>query len=117
MKIRLVVFEIQTFKISIIWGKEGFPPKFKPVGLSLKLNYWVNFDKIDVIWKEIAHRCHFCNKILLLSMFKENDFLTFVGHERNYFLNMEIKIEIYFYNLKKLGRGNICGLVTICNQS
>jgi len=73
MKIRLIVFEIQTFKISIIWRKEGFPPKFKPLYL---LNYWVDFDKIGVILKKIAHRCHFCNKILLLSMFKRNNLLT-----------------------------------------
>jgi len=30
---------------------------------------------------------------------------------------MEIKIEVYFYDLNKFGRGNICGLVTICIQS
>jgi len=37
-------------------------------------------------------------------MFKENN-LTFdlVGQVTNYFLNMEIKIEVYFYNLKNLG--------------
>jgi len=40
-----------------------------------------------------------------------------VGNMTNYFLNMEIKIEVYFYNLKKFGIGNICGLVTICIQS
>jgi len=58
MEIRLVVFEIQTFKILIISGKKGFPPKFKPQYL---LNYWVNFVKISVIFKEIAHSCHFCD--------------------------------------------------------
>jgi len=36
---------------------------------------------------------------------------------KNYFLNMEIKTEVHYYNLKKFGRGNICGLVTICFQS
>jgi len=106
MEIRLVVFEIQIFKISILMGKRGFSPKFKPPYL---LNYWVDFDKISVILKEIAQRCHFCNKIVLLSMFKGNDF-----DMTNYFLNVEIKIEVYFYNVKKLGRRNSCGLVTIC---
>jgi len=108
MKIRLVVFEIDTFKILIICEKRGFPLKFKP---PYHLNYWVDFDKIGIILKKIAHRCHFCNKILLLSMFKGNDL---VGNVTNYFLNMKIKIEVYFYNLKKFGKGNICGLVTIC---
>jgi len=42
--LRLVVFEIQTFKISIIWEKRGFTLKFKPPYL---LNCWVNFDKIS----------------------------------------------------------------------
>jgi len=40
------------------------------------MNYWVDLDKIGVMLKEIAHRCHFCNKILLSSMFKGNDLLT-----------------------------------------
>jgi len=36
----------------------------------------------------------------------------------NYFVNMEIKIEVYFYNLKTFRRSNICGLVIIiCIQS
>jgi len=86
MENQLVVFEIQTFKNLMIWGKRGFLPKFKP---PISLNYWVNFNKIGVILKEIAHKCHFCNKILLLSKFN----LTFdlVGHMTNCFLNMEIK--------------------------
>jgi len=44
----IVVFEIQTFKISILEGKRGFPPKFK---LSYVLNYWVDFHKTCVILK------------------------------------------------------------------
>jgi len=34
------------------------------------LNYWVDLDKIGVILKEIAHECHFYNKILLSSILK-----------------------------------------------
>jgi len=48
--------------------------------------------------------------LTLTNMFKENDL---VGHVANYFLIMKIKIEVYFYNLKKFGKGNICGLGTI----
>jgi len=40
-----------------------------------------------------------------------------VGHMTNYFLNMELKIEVFIYNLKKFGRGNISDLVIICIQS
>jgi len=53
MKIQLVVFEMQAFIVSIIWGKMGFLPKFKAPYL---LNYWVDFDKIGAILKEIVHR-------------------------------------------------------------
>jgi len=100
MEIQLVVFKIQNFKFSIIWEKRGFLPKFKPPYL---LNYWVDFDKIGVALKEIVHRSHFCNKMLLLRGMTLPLTLQFVRHITNYFLNMEIKIEVYFYNVKSLG--------------
>jgi len=65
MEIRLVVFDNARYgplKFRL-FEERGFPPKFKPLYL---LNYYANFDKIGVILKEITHRCHFCNKILLL---------------------------------------------------
>jgi len=57
----------------------------------------IYFDKIGVILKEIAHLRHFCNKILLLNMFKGNDLIfDLVGYVTNSLLNMKIKIEDYF---------------------
>jgi len=56
-----------------LFGIKGVPAKIKTPFL---LNYWVNFDKIAVIFKEIVYRSHFFNKILLLTMFMGNGFLT-----------------------------------------
>jgi len=52
-------------------------------------------------------------------MFKGIDLLTLpltLWYMTNYFLNMGIKLEVYFYNLKKFGTVDICGLNTICSQ-
>jgi len=55
-------------------GKKGVPVKTQT---SMYLfNYLDDFDKIGLILKKIAHKCHFCKDILLLSMFKGNDCLT-----------------------------------------
>jgi len=64
MEIQIVVFEMWLLNLNYL-GKKKFPPKFK---LSYIFSYRADFDKIGVILKEIAHRCHFCNKILFLSM-------------------------------------------------